>query len=71
MNCPRCECHIADGFYCIRCGYVPTEIDARTNTNALILEITIPQTSRRILKATLPDHLVDRRDESLNLAFSH
>jgi hypothetical protein len=43
MNCPRCERHIADGFYCVGCGYVPMQIDARTNTNASILDITIPR----------------------------
>jgi len=54
MNCPRCECHIADGFYCIGCGYVPTQIDARTNTNAPILDIINPQASRGILNAPRP-----------------
>lgn len=24
VNCPRCHSPIADGFYCIRCGYVPS-----------------------------------------------
>ncbi len=45
MNCPRCECHIADGFYCIGCGYVPTQIDARTNTKASILDIDYPRST--------------------------
>lgn len=24
MRCPRCHSHIMEGFYCIRCGHVPT-----------------------------------------------
>ncbi len=70
MNCPRCECHIADGFYCIRCGYVPTLIDAKTRTDASTVDISIPQILRGILKAPSPDY-VDSPDGSLNLLFSH
>jgi hypothetical protein len=74
MNCPRCECHIADGFYCVRCGHVPTSIERieqRTDTNASILDMRTPQGSCGILKATLPVDLVDVWDESFNLAFPH
>jgi hypothetical protein len=28
VNCPRCHNHIAEGFYCIRCGYVPARNEA-------------------------------------------
>ena len=28
MICPRCHSHIADGFYCTRCGYVPSKGDS-------------------------------------------
>ncbi len=59
MSCPRCKCRIPDGFYCLRCGYVPTEIDLRTNTEGLISDTTNLQVSRGILKAPSPDHFVD------------
>jgi hypothetical protein len=71
MNCPRCECHIAYGFYCVRCGYVPTSIERieqKADANASTLNISIPHGSRSILKGTLPVDF-DRSDESPNLAF--
>ncbi len=53
MNCPRCKCHIADGFYCIRCGYVPTIIDL---AEASKLETQI---LRGILKAASREHVIE------------
>ncbi len=54
MNCPRCECHIADGFYCVQCGYVPTAIDLIANGADPDLDRSVPQASRRgIVKPTL------------------
>jgi hypothetical protein len=70
MNCPRCECHIADGFYCIGCGYVPTDIDARTNTDVSNLDITIPQVSRRIPASRCIDWLTDRMNLSSSRSLS-
>jgi hypothetical protein len=38
MSCPRCEMHISEGFYCVRCGYVPPQgvatIGEERNTDA-------------------------------------
>jgi hypothetical protein len=40
VSCPRCRNAISDGFYCIRCGYVPTyaepiteQIEQNTDTS--------------------------------------
>lgn len=52
MSCPRCESHIAEGFYCIRCGYVPTgiePIEQKTDTNASTFDMRTPQGSCGIL----------------------
>ena len=48
MSCPRCESPISEGFYCIRCGYVPTgiePIEQKTDTKASILDMRTPQGS--------------------------
>jgi hypothetical protein len=33
MSCPRCQHTFPVGFYCIRCGYVPTGQENRRSTN--------------------------------------
>jgi hypothetical protein len=48
MSCPRCESHITDGFYCVRCGYVPTAIDLAAASDP---DTANTQTLRGILKA--------------------